>query len=153
MKQAHQRIRTLLRLLWLLLAHWYALFAAVGLACLREGGVIWVSQLPWQDFPISSLTGLLESGPRADYVLLSVLFVLLLASFGLLCWTLALLGELALAQHRRTRAARERAAARKASEQQTTSPTHNADPAEQLLQRRDDLRLLMQDLQGKLAQL
>jgi len=82
-----------------------------------------------------------------------VLFALLLASAGLLCWTLALLGELALAQHRRTRAARERATARKASEQQTTNLAHNTDPAEQLLQRRDDLRLLVQDLQGKLAQL
>jgi len=153
MKQAHQRIRNLLRLLWLLLAHWYALFAAVGLVCLQEGGVIWVSQLPWQDFPISSLTGLLESGPSADYVLLSVLFALLLASAGLLCWTLALLGELALAQHRRTRAARTLAAARKASKKQTTGSAHSTDPAEQLLQRRDDLRLLMQDLQGKLAQL
>ena len=153
MKQAHQRIRNLLRLLWLLLAHWYALFAAVGLVCLHEGGVIWVNQLPWQDFPISNLTGLLESGPRADTVLLSVLFALLLASAGLLCWTLALLGELALAQHRRTEAARERATARKASEQQTTKLAHNTDPAEQLLQRRDDLRLLVQDLQGKLAQL
>ena len=85
--------------------------------------------------------------------LLVLLFVLLLASAGLLCWTLALLGELALAQHRRNRAARERAAASKAAEQQTTTPTHIADPAEQLLQRRDDLRRLMQDLQGKLAQL
>ena len=37
MKQAHQRIRNLLRLLWLLLAHWYALFVAVGLVCLQEG--------------------------------------------------------------------------------------------------------------------